>query len=132
MFLSYAAVEVFTFAILLNIFYLYSPVESDATGLIYQGCEDCLQSECHVKRNRPCSKRVDPEYKFVLVTCHTCDPANGNEQFYSKDECNKVCPPLKMCACDGLCYMCIIEECTDLTTFRNCTVQDQVGLEECV
>nr|AFK66767.1 hypothetical protein [Acyrthosiphon pisum] len=61
MFLSYAAVAVFSFAILLNLFYLYSPVESSATGLLYPLCEDCLKSDCHVKSKRPCETRYDPQ-----------------------------------------------------------------------
>ncbi|CAI6367573.1 unnamed protein product [Macrosiphum euphorbiae] len=131
MFLSYAAVAVFTFAILLNIFYLqYSPVESAATGGLYPLCEDCLKSECHVKHNRPCITRWDPQFNF---TCYTCEPENGNEQFYSKDECDKGCTdPLKMCVCDISCFMCIVKEGTDLSKYKKCTVSKPEEKPTCV
>ncbi|XP_060881430.1 uncharacterized protein LOC132952928 [Metopolophium dirhodum] len=130
MFLSYAAVAVFTFAILLNIFYLYSPVESAANGLIYELCEDCLKSECHVKSKRPCLTRFDPQYNF---TCYTCDPEHGNQQFYSGNDCKKGCTdPSMMCICDGSCYMCIVIQGADLSHYANCTTPDELEEPTCV
>ncbi|XP_029346708.1 uncharacterized protein LOC100569543 [Acyrthosiphon pisum] len=130
MFLSYAAVAVFAFAILLNVFYLYLPVESAGTGFMYPLCEDCLNSECHAKCQRPCITRWDPEYNF---TCYTCDPQDGNQQFYSEDECKKGCTdPTKMCICDASCYMCIVKEGTDMSKYMNCTVPEQEEQPTCV
>ncbi|XP_060881540.1 uncharacterized protein LOC132953017 [Metopolophium dirhodum] len=128
MFPSYAAVAVFTFAILsIN---LYSPVESAATGLLYGSCEDCLKSECHINRKRPCITRYDPQYNF---TCFTCDLENGNLQFYSKDECKRCCTdPLKMCVCDRSCYMCIVKQGVDLNKYMNCSVPYEEEEPTCV
>ncbi|XP_060881534.1 uncharacterized protein LOC132953012 [Metopolophium dirhodum] len=130
MFLSYAAVAVFTFAILLNIFYLYSPVESAANGFMYELCEECLKSECHVNRKRPCLTIDHPQYKF---TCYTCDPENLNPQFYSKLECLHGCTdPSKFCVCDGSCYMCVVKEGADLFNFMDCAVPDKEEQPTCV
>jgi len=120
MFLAYATAAVFAFAIPLNIFYLHSPAESAATGFVYEYCEDCLMSECHLDWGRPCLTRWDVEYNF---TCYMCAPENGTQQFYSKKECKKGCTdPSMKCICDGSCYMCIVKKNADLSKYLNCTV----------
>jgi len=130
MFLSYAVVAVFTLAILLNIFYLYSPVESAGTGVLFELCDDCLRSECHVNRKRPCITRYDPEYNF---TCYTCDPENLNQQFYSRLECLQGCTdPSMFCVCDGSCYMCVAKQGADSFNFMDCTVPVKEEQPTCV
>jgi len=130
MFLSYAAVTVSIFAILLNILCLYSPVESSANGLIFELCEDCLQSDCHANSGRPCITRYDPQYNF---TCYTCDIQGGNQQFYSEEECKQGCTdPLKMCVCDGSCYMCVVRQGVDLSKYKKCTISGEEEEPTCV
>jgi len=85
--LLYSAMAVFVFAILLNIFYLYLPVESATNGLMYEMCEDCLHSDCHANRSRPCITRYDPQYNF---TCYTCDPENLNLRVVSLSKISHV------------------------------------------
>nr|BAH70645.1 ACYPI008667 [Acyrthosiphon pisum] len=118
MFLSYATVAVFAYAILLNIFHLYSPVESAGVGEIYKLCEDCLVSECHAS-GRPCITRYDSEYKF---TCFICANDSDWDQFYCLDECTKGCEDKTMeCVCDGSCYMCVQKD-ADKSQFLECMV----------
>ncbi|NP_001156276.1 uncharacterized protein LOC100167919 precursor [Acyrthosiphon pisum] len=106
MFLSYATVAVFAYAILLNIFHLYSPVESAGVGEIYKLCEDCLVSECHAS-GRPCITRYD-------------------------NECTKGCEDKTMeCVCDGSCYMCVQKD-ADKSQFLECMVPDNPEEPTCV
>ncbi|XP_003242391.1 uncharacterized protein LOC100575848 [Acyrthosiphon pisum] len=104
MFLSYATVP---FTILLNFFFLYSPIEMAINGMIYDTCQECLDDICHHDLCRPCISRSDGGY-----FCFTCDPENGNQQFYSEDECNKGCTDKKnmSCVCTDACFVCIANE----------------------
>ncbi|CAI6368358.1 unnamed protein product [Macrosiphum euphorbiae] len=127
---SYSAVAVFAFAILLNIFYLYSPAESSEDGWLFPTCELCLKSDCHVKRKRPCFTTFDVDFNF---TCFTCDPENLNPQFYSYLECLQGCTDmLKTCVCSGACYMCVIKEGSELFDFKDCTVSVKEKKPTCV
>ncbi|NP_001232999.1 uncharacterized protein LOC100569946 precursor [Acyrthosiphon pisum] len=108
MFMSYATKAVFAYAVLLNIFYLYSPVESSGTGVNFEKCDDCVASDCHAG-GRPCLDSGIPETPYI---CFTCDPEPTNQflQFYSSDECNSGCEGVgdtMQCACDKNCYMCV-------------------------
>ncbi|XP_060860155.1 uncharacterized protein LOC132937350 [Metopolophium dirhodum] len=102
MFLSYATVPMFAFMILLNFFFMYSPIESAMNGKIYDTCQKCLADTCHKKLNRPCIFRNGGYF------CFTCDPENGNQKFYSEAECKSVCKGFsKTCVCADACYVCI-------------------------
>ncbi|NP_001232943.1 uncharacterized protein LOC100574994 [Acyrthosiphon pisum] len=127
MFLSYATVAVFAYAILLNIFYLYSPVESGEIGGLYENCEKCKASDCFAN-GRPCTDNDDCDYPY---TCFTCEISDGWEQFYSKDECNKGCDAPSLCICDRFCYMCVPED-TDTTRFSVCYIPDNPEEQTCV
>ncbi|CAI6369517.1 unnamed protein product [Macrosiphum euphorbiae] len=105
---------------------LYSPVESVGTGLSYELCEDCVKSACYLDRKTPCIwlGTYDVDYNF---TCYMCDCENGNQQFYSEDECKKGCTdPSKMCICDAPCYMFnIVKQGADLFNFMDCTLPEK-------
>jgi len=120
MFLSDAAVPVFTFTILLGFLYLYSPIESMETGTIYELCEDCLKSKCHTEHKRPCITRWLPDFNF---TCFLCPPEFGNDQFYTEDDCLKGCTdPAYHCVCDYMCYMCVQKVGFDKANFTECNI----------
>ncbi|XP_016660028.1 uncharacterized protein LOC100570128 [Acyrthosiphon pisum] len=106
MFLSYGTVAMFAFTILLNFFFLNSPVKSLETGTIYFACQDCLNDACHKDRNRPCMTRYDGTF-----LCFTCEIDYGNNQYYTFDECKTGCTnSTKICICTGMCFVCIARE----------------------
>ncbi|XP_060879624.1 uncharacterized protein LOC132951714 [Metopolophium dirhodum] len=120
MFLSDATVLMFTFTILLNFLYLYSPIESIETGILYKTCEECLKTACHIQKKRPCNTRLLADYKFI---CFECPPEFGNEQFYSEDDCLKGCTdPSYHCVCDFSCFMCVQKEGFDKANFTECNI----------
>ncbi|CAI6367590.1 unnamed protein product [Macrosiphum euphorbiae] len=101
MFLSYATVPMFAFMVLLNFFFLYSPVESVMNGRLYDTCQKCLDDTCHKKFHRPCL------FKNGAYFCFTCNPENGNQKFYTLTECQGQCTdPRRTCVCADACYMC--------------------------
>jgi len=118
MFLSYATVPMFAFMVLLNFFFLYSPIESAIKGMIYDTCQSCLADKCHKNANRPCILRSDGGY-----FCFTCDTENGNQQFYSKDECKNGCPdPKRSCICTDACFVCIANEDIEFANLEKCNL----------
>ncbi|CAI6368062.1 unnamed protein product [Macrosiphum euphorbiae] len=125
MFLSYSAVPLFAFTILLNFFFLYSPIESAINGMIYDTCQDCLASPCHANANRPCISRSDGGY-----FCFTCDTENGNQQFYSEDECKKGClDPKWSCNCNDACFVCIANDAIKNASLANCDLPTKEDLD---
>ncbi|XP_060879423.1 uncharacterized protein LOC132951623 [Metopolophium dirhodum] len=103
MFPSYATVPVFAFVILLNFFFLNSPIESVEIGVLYTTCQDCLAGKCHNDRNRPCMTLHDGSY-----LCFTCDIELGDQQYYTLDECKTGCTdPKRVCICTSMCFVCI-------------------------
>ncbi|NP_001233001.1 uncharacterized protein LOC100570716 [Acyrthosiphon pisum] len=124
MFLSYATVAVFAYVILLNIFYLYSPVETSGTGVNYELCDNCLASDCYAN-GRPCLDTGNSSYPYI---CFTCDPEPTNKflQFYTKDDCNNGCEGVgdtMQCGCDKNCYMCVPID-FDLSLLWECEIPD--------
>ncbi|XP_029345586.1 uncharacterized protein LOC115034091 [Acyrthosiphon pisum] len=95
MFLSYGTVPMFAFTILLNFFFLNSPIKSQERGTIYELCQDCLNDTCHKEKNRPCMTRYDGWF-----LCYTCEIELGDDQFYTLEECKTGCTdPERVCMC---------------------------------
>jgi len=118
MFLSYATLPMFALVIQLNFFFLYSPIESAINGQIYDTCKKCLDDTCHKDSNRPCISRSDGGY-----FCFTCDPENGDQQFYSEDECKKGCTDQnKTCVCTDACFVCIASERIKSANLEECNL----------
>ncbi|CAI6346725.1 unnamed protein product [Macrosiphum euphorbiae] len=115
-----AAVPLIGFFLLFDFLYLYSPIESMESGVIFKSCNACLISDCHVKDNRPCYTRWAADYNF---TCFYCKPEFGNKQFFTEEDCLKGCTDeSKHCVCDFYCYMCVAKEGFDKANFTGCLV----------
>jgi len=122
MFLPYAAVAVITFTVLLNIFCLYTPVESYEDSFVFKTCQECVDSPCFMENHGRCITRFDVDLNF---TCYTCPLENDQRQFFSEGECKTFCTdPGKTCMCDGACYKCIRKEFADPKNFGDCSVAE--------
>jgi len=103
MFLSYATVPMFAFTILLNFFFLNSPIISMEVGMLFEKCEDCLADTCHKDKKRPCISMSTGRY-----LCFTCEAEFGDDQYYTFEECKTGCTNKnKTCACESMCIVCI-------------------------
>nr|AFK66764.1 hypothetical protein [Acyrthosiphon pisum] len=91
----------FAFMILLNFFFLYSPIESAMNGETYDTCQKCLADTCHKQYYRPCIFRNGG---FFCFTCHS----NNRSKFYTEAGCQKICTdPGRLCVCVDACYECV-------------------------
>ncbi|CAI6369105.1 unnamed protein product [Macrosiphum euphorbiae] len=103
MFLSYATVPMFVFTIMLNFFFLNSPIKSTEVGMLFEKCSDCLADSCHKDKHRPCMKMRSGSF-----LCFRCEIEFGDDQYYTFDECKTGCTNSnKTCACESMCYVCI-------------------------
>jgi len=110
MFISYTAVPVVAFTILLNLLWFCEPIISYQTGKWYSLCDTCLQSECHTIHKRPC---ITTFVLYQNFTCFFCEKECGYDQFYNKDDCEKQIKNNTMhCVCYGSCYILIPKDYT--------------------
>ncbi|XP_060873287.1 uncharacterized protein LOC132947104 [Metopolophium dirhodum] len=119
MILPYAALVVFAFTVTFDSLNLYSLVVTAFDNIIFETCQQCLESDCHLKDKRPCITRYWEKFNFTCYTCYTND--DGVRQYYSEDECNTACTdPAKKCVCDFECYICIDKELGNLKNWTRC------------
>jgi len=131
MFPSYGVATVFVFVILLNIFYLHSPVESTGDRSEFGSCDECMISDCHTKKCQPCLDKYAGNGRSNVILCITCETQNGFEQFYTEEECTKKCKDSsKTCGCDGACYKCILKNLTN-TLHSECYIPGMENYKRC-
>jgi hypothetical protein len=100
--LSHSVISVFTFTVLLNVFY-FDITQSMDTIENYKTCQECIDSTCHSKDKHDCAKTLDG-----AVLCFKCEPTpEGDQQFYSKTECEENCQDKSKCTCDYSCWVCV-------------------------
>ncbi|XP_026814395.1 uncharacterized protein LOC113554652 [Rhopalosiphum maidis] len=102
--LSHSVISVFTLTVLLNVFYIV-PTQSLHSSSAFKTCQECIASACHKDSDLPCVPCDDG----VSTLCIRCDKKtmDGDQQFYSQQDCEKSCADKAKCTCDGSCYVCV-------------------------
>ncbi|KAE9522433.1 hypothetical protein AGLY_017158 [Aphis glycines] len=103
-------IPVFVFAVMLN-FYHFDSIFSKEVSIKFDNCKDCFSSTCYNISLGWCNLHSDN----ITAECYVCSKEDGNQQYYTIDECFTYCSMTK-CYCDGLCYKCV-EDNTDTSKF---------------
>ncbi|CAH1733431.1 unnamed protein product [Aphis gossypii] len=137
MFLLYTTVPaVFAFALLLNFFFMYSPVNSDKSNadcpkneFYFKSCNECMISPCYTDLKRPCYIVDGGDTGVMCYNCAGVD--DGDEMFNELEKCRKSCNQhkSKYCTCIGGCYWCI-EAAGKYTTYHCDMPYDKPVCEE--
>ncbi|KAE9521710.1 hypothetical protein AGLY_017897 [Aphis glycines] len=100
--LSQAIIPVFVFAVMVN-FYHFDSIFSTEVFVNFTNCNDCTNSTCYNNNSGPCGVLSDN----ITVQCYTCSEEDGNQQYYTEEDCKANCSDVTKCYCDGMCYKCV-------------------------
>ncbi|KAE9545039.1 hypothetical protein AGLY_000582 [Aphis glycines] len=110
--LSQAIIPVFVFAVMVN-FYHFDSIFSTEVFVNFTNCNDCTNSTCYNNNSGPCGVLSDN----ITVQCYTCSEEDGNQQYYTEEDCKANCSDVTKCYCDGMCYKCVEDNSTNTSQF---------------